>query len=434
MLDCDVLQADGGTRTAAITGAYVALAEAIRFARENKMIARNAQPLVDTIAAVSVGIIDGVPMLDLPYVEDVRAETDMNVVVTGSGKFVEVQGTAEGAPFDRDELNKLLDLALLGTEPAGRHPARDPGRGSVSGDSAVSGAGAAPRLVLATHNDGKLRELRELLRGQIPGLDVDTQVVDAAAVGAPDVAETGVTFAENSLLKARAVAEATGLVAIADDSGLSVDVLGGAPGIFSARWAGRHGDDDANLRLLLAQLADVPDGHRGAAFVCAAALAVPASASATGPAKWWSTASWRAPCCVSRAAKAASATTPSWSPWAWTAAARSSAPEEKNAISHRGLAFRALLPSIVDALAAILSNAEVSCTRPMPVVPASGRVGDPALLEPGCQSRLRFALLLGLVLLDELLHRVGAEGRGLRAWRSCRGQLRCRSESPRAGR
>ena len=115
-LDCDVLQADGGTRTAAITGAYVALAEAIRFARENKMLARNAQPLTDTIAAVSVGIIDGVPMLDLPYVEDVRAETDMNVVVTGSGKFVEVQGTAEGAPFDRDELNKLLDLALMGTE------------------------------------------------------------------------------------------------------------------------------------------------------------------------------------------------------------------------------------------------------------------------------------------------------------------------------
>ncbi|MDP9984962.1 MULTISPECIES: ribonuclease PH [Arthrobacter] len=115
VLDCDVLQADGGTRTAAITGAYVALADSIRFARDNKLIARNAQPLIDTIAAVSVGIIDGVPMLDLPYVEDVRAETDMNVVVTGSGKFVEVQGTAEGAPFDRDELNQLLDLALLGT-------------------------------------------------------------------------------------------------------------------------------------------------------------------------------------------------------------------------------------------------------------------------------------------------------------------------------
>ncbi|MFB0833199.1 ribonuclease PH [Arthrobacter halodurans] len=115
VLDCDVLQADGGTRTAAITGAYVALAEAVRWAREQKLIKPNARVLRDTVAAVSVGIIDGVPMLDLPYVEDVRAETDMNVVVTGSGKFVEVQGTAEGAPFDRDELDRLLDLALAGT-------------------------------------------------------------------------------------------------------------------------------------------------------------------------------------------------------------------------------------------------------------------------------------------------------------------------------
>ncbi|HKU04326.1 MAG TPA: RdgB/HAM1 family non-canonical purine NTP pyrophosphatase [Arthrobacter sp.] len=134
-----------------------------------------------------------------------------------------------------------------------------------------------PRLVLATHNKGKLRELRELLRGQVPGLDVDTQVVDAAAAGAPDVVESGVTFAENSLLKARAVAEATGLPAIADDSGLAVDVMGGAPGIFSARWSGSHGDDAANLQLLLSQLSDVPDQHRGAAFVCAAALAMPAA-------------------------------------------------------------------------------------------------------------------------------------------------------------
>jgi ribonuclease PH len=115
VLDCDVLQADGGTRTAAITGAFVALAEAVRWAKDKGLVEPGAEPLVDTVSAVSVGIIDGVPMLDLPYVEDVRAETDMNVVVTGSGKFVEVQGTAEGAPFDRDELNNLLDLALIGT-------------------------------------------------------------------------------------------------------------------------------------------------------------------------------------------------------------------------------------------------------------------------------------------------------------------------------
>ncbi len=116
VIDCDVLQADGGTRTAAITGAYLALHDAIEWARTQKLIPAKSQPLSDSIAAVSVGIIDGVPFLDLAYTEDVRAETDMNVVVTGSGKFVEVQGTAEGVPFDRDELNSLLDLALKGTD------------------------------------------------------------------------------------------------------------------------------------------------------------------------------------------------------------------------------------------------------------------------------------------------------------------------------
>ena len=115
VLDCDVLQADGGTRTASITGAYVTLADSIAWAQRNGLLSPSAKPLKDSVSAISVGIIDGTPMLDLPYTEDVRAETDMNVVVTGSGKFVEVQGTAEGAPFDRDELNALLDLALEGT-------------------------------------------------------------------------------------------------------------------------------------------------------------------------------------------------------------------------------------------------------------------------------------------------------------------------------
>lgn len=114
VIDCDVLQADGGTRTAAITGAYVALHDAIDWAKTHKHIPAKSKPLIDSVAAVSVGIIDQVAFLDLAYTEDVRAETDMNVVVTGSGKFVEVQGTAEAAPFDRDELNRLLDLALKG--------------------------------------------------------------------------------------------------------------------------------------------------------------------------------------------------------------------------------------------------------------------------------------------------------------------------------
>jgi ribonuclease PH len=112
VLDCDVLQADGGTRTAAITGAFVALADAVSWAKKQGLIAKSAKPLIDTVSAVSVGIIDGVAVTDLEYVEDVRADTDMNVVVTGRGLFVEVQGTAEAEPFDRDELNRLLEMAL----------------------------------------------------------------------------------------------------------------------------------------------------------------------------------------------------------------------------------------------------------------------------------------------------------------------------------
>lgn len=113
-LDCDVLQADGGTRTAAITGAYLALHDAVEKGRELGWIAEDADVLSDSLAAVSVGIVDGTPVLDLPYEEDSKAETDMNVVMTGSGKFIEIQGTAEGEPFDRDELGSLLDLAAVG--------------------------------------------------------------------------------------------------------------------------------------------------------------------------------------------------------------------------------------------------------------------------------------------------------------------------------
>ncbi|MDN0197102.1 ribonuclease PH [Streptomyces sp. S.PNR 29] len=114
VLDCDVLQADGGTRTAAITGAYVALADAVGWAQRKKLIRAGRQPITGTVSAVSVGIVGGVPLLDLCYEEDVRAETDMNVVCTGDGRFVEVQGTAEAEPFARDELNALLDLAVAG--------------------------------------------------------------------------------------------------------------------------------------------------------------------------------------------------------------------------------------------------------------------------------------------------------------------------------
>jgi XTP/dITP diphosphohydrolase len=205
---------------------------------------------------------------------------------------------------------------------------------------------AEPRLVLATRNPGKLRELRELLRGQVPGLDVETQVIDAAAAGVPDVKETGVTFAENSLLKARAVAEATGLVAVADDSGLAVEVLGGAPGIFSARWAGRHGDDAANLRLLLDQLADIGPEHRGAAFICAASV-VSSRLSQVVEGRLAGT------LLAGPRGGGGFGYDPILQPKGLDRSVAELSPEEKNAISHRGQAFRALLPYIVEALEAV---------------------------------------------------------------------------------
>ncbi len=176
VLDCDVLQADGGTRTAAITGAYVALADAISWGRKNGAVPADAPVLTDSVAAVSVGIVDGVPVLDLPYVEDVRAETDMNVVVTGSGGFVEVQGTAERHPVRPQRARRA----------AGPGRGRDgdarpaPGRGARGrahrplGGRPVSGAAAArrdgrcgARLVLATHNRHKLdRAARDPGRGR----------------------------------------------------------------------------------------------------------------------------------------------------------------------------------------------------------------------------------------------------------------------------
>lgn len=140
------------------------------------------------------------------------------------------------------------------------------------GDLSTGSAAAPPRLVLATANPHKLIELSRILEAG----HVDVRLASLTDFpDAPDVAETGSTFAENALLKAHSIAQYTGLPAVADDSGLCVDALNGMPGVLSARWSGRHGDDAANLQLVLAQLADVPDDRRGAQFVCVAALALP---------------------------------------------------------------------------------------------------------------------------------------------------------------
>ncbi|MFC0582611.1 RdgB/HAM1 family non-canonical purine NTP pyrophosphatase [Micrococcoides hystricis] len=135
-----------------------------------------------------------------------------------------------------------------------------------------------PRIILATKNQGKLAELRQLLADVVPA----EQIVDLSGFSVPDIVEDGVSFAENSALKATITAKATGLPVIADDSGLCVDVLGGAPGIFSARWSGTHGADRENYELLLAQLSDVKAEHRGAEFRCVATLATPEGATTAG--------------------------------------------------------------------------------------------------------------------------------------------------------
>lgn len=202
---------------------------------------------------------------------------------------------------------------------------------------------AGTRLVLATHNAHKVRELGEILAPLVPGLAVGA-VRGAADLGAAEPVEDGVTFAENALIKARALAAATGLPAVADDSGLCVDVLGGAPGVFSARWAGRHGDDRANLELLLAQLADVPERHRGAHFACAAALVTPSGLEVVEEGTM--------PGTLLPAPRGAGGFgyDPILLPVGESRSAAELSPAEKNAISHRGEAFAALAPHIVAAL------------------------------------------------------------------------------------
>ncbi len=199
-------------------------------------------------------------------------------------------------------------------------------------------------IVLATRNPGKLRELARILGAEEPG---GTQVRLAGLdefPGAPDVPETGATFEENALLKARAIAACTGLPAVADDSGLCVDALGGMPGVLSARWAGGHGDDQANLELVLAQVADVPDARLGAQFVCAAALVVPGSASR----EWVVTGQVEGRLVRVPRGSGGFGYDPIFLPDGFEQTTAEMTADAKDAISHRGRAFRALAPFIRD--------------------------------------------------------------------------------------
>jgi XTP/dITP diphosphohydrolase len=194
-------------------------------------------------------------------------------------------------------------------------------------------------VVLATRNPGKIAELRRILAPydvELLGLDAFPDVAD--------VAETGETFVANSQLKAHAVSRATGLVAVADDSGLEVDALNGMPGVLSARWAGRHGDDEANLRLVLAQLADVPDSRRAAAFICAAVAASPDGREVIAEERLDGT------LLRERRGDNGFGYDPIFVPDGETRTTAEMSAGEKDAISHRGKAFRTLAPKLADLL------------------------------------------------------------------------------------
>ena len=199
------------------------------------------------------------------------------------------------------------------------------------------------KLLLATRNAGKLAELRRLLEAAVPGVAV-VGLRDVAEY--PEAPETGATFAENALLKAREAVRYTGLPAVADDSGLTVDALNGMPGVLSARWSGRHGDDDANTALLLGQIADVPDERRGAAFVCAAALVTPDGTERVLERQWRGS--------VVRAKRGTNGFgyDPVFVPEGLEVTSAELAPEEKDARSHRGQAFAALVPVLAEVLRA----------------------------------------------------------------------------------
>ena len=191
------------------------------------------------------------------------------------------------------------------------------------------------RVLLATRNAGKLAELRRMLA------DGPVEVLGLADVPEfPEAPETGATFAENALAKAQDAAAATGLPSVADDSGLAVEALNGMPGVLSARWCGRHGDDVANLELLLGQLADVPDERRGAAFVCAAALVVPHGPETVVHGEW--------PGRIVRAPRGTGGFgyDPIFVPDGEERTSAELTPQEKDASSHRGRAMRALLPHL----------------------------------------------------------------------------------------
>ena len=252
-IDCDVIQADGGTRTTSITGGYVALALAIKKLLKDEILEEN--PLIANVAAISVGKIDSELIVDLKYSEDSAAEVDMNVIMNKKGEFIEVQGTGEESTFTRTELNGLLDLAEASIK-----------RIINLQDKVIEQENL--KIFLATGNKHKIEEISDIF-SDIENVEI-LSIKDGVEI--PEVIEDGTTFEENSKKKAVEIAKFLNMITIADDSGLCVDALNGEPGVYSARYSGT-GDDSKNNEKLIENLKGIE--NRKAKFVSVITLAKP---------------------------------------------------------------------------------------------------------------------------------------------------------------
>lgn len=264
IVDCDVIQADGGTRTASITGAFVALQLAINKLMQTGELSEN--PIKEHLAAISVGILeDDNYAVDLDYIEDSACQVDMNLVMTESGRFVEIQGTGEEATFDGDQLNHLLHYGKEAIESLIAYQ-----KEALYVQNTANDAVADKTIMIATGNMGKAKEFEKMFAKA--GYQIKT-MKDFPEL--PEVQETGQTFEENARLKAETIANILQCPVLADDSGLTVDALGGMPGIYSARFAGEQKSDASNNAKLLHELTDVADENRTAQFHCTLVFAAP---------------------------------------------------------------------------------------------------------------------------------------------------------------
>lgn len=325
IVDCDVIQADGGTRTASITGAFVALQLAINKLMQTGELSEN--PIKEHLAAISVGILeDDSYAVDLDYIEDSACQVDMNLVMTESGRFVEIQGTGEEATFDGDQLNHLLHYGKEAIESLIAYQ-----KEALYVQNTANDAVADKTIMIATGNMGKAKEFEKMFAKA--GYQIKT-MKDFPEL--PEVQETGQTFEENARLKAETIANILQCPVLADDSGLTVDALGGMPGIYSARFAGEQKSDASNNAKLLHELTDVADENRTAQFHCTLVFAAPQKESLVVEGIWNGR--------IARIPRGENGFgyDPLFIVDGLEKTSAELTPEEKNAISHRGQAMKKL--------------------------------------------------------------------------------------------